>query len=104
MSIDYNMLIAANIRRLRRQAGLTQEQLAAKAGISTQHLSKVERNASSPTIKTVTALAESLGIEPSELFELDDPEALLYLYANLRPRGQRATGGDGTGGEGTAAE
>lgn len=83
MPLDYNYLVAANLRRCRKRAGLTQGKLALMADISPQHLSKIERMESSPTIKTVVTLCECLEISPKELFDNTDLENLYYLYTDL---------------------
>lgn len=83
MAIDYNYLVAANLRRCRKRAGFTQGKLAMKANISPQHLSKIERMESSPTVRTLVTLCECLGISPKELFDASDFENLMYLYETL---------------------
>ncbi len=59
--------IAANVARLRLDRRLTQEQLAAKAGISRLALGKIERGAVVPRARTLTALAEALAAPVGEL-------------------------------------
>lgn len=81
--MDYNRLVAANIRRQRNLAGKTQEQVAREAGISPQHLSKVERCACSPTVNTVVKIAACLGVPPASFFKSADMDTLLYLYTEL---------------------
>ena len=62
------------LRNARERAGLTQEQLADKAGISRQALGALERGAA-PMWRTAKLLAEVLGIEPEELFPLPERAA-----------------------------
>ena len=71
--MNYRRVVAANIKQRRKALGLTQEALAQEAGISSQHLSKIERCACSPTMDTVVRIALSLGTTPAALFE--DPDA-----------------------------
>lgn len=85
MRIDYNSLVAANLRRYRKRAGLTQSKLAMEADISPQHLSKIERMDSSPTVKTLVTLCECLDISPKVLFDSTDFDGLLHLYTDLEP-------------------
>lgn len=68
----YRRVVAANIKQRRKALGLTQEALAQEAGISSQHLSKIERCACSPTMDTVVRIALSLGTTPAALFEEPD--------------------------------
>ncbi|MDD7202815.1 MAG: helix-turn-helix transcriptional regulator [Coriobacteriaceae bacterium] len=71
--MNYRRVVAANIKQRRKALGLTQEALAQEAGISSQHLSKIERCACSPTMDTMVCIALSLDTTPAALFE--DPDA-----------------------------
>lgn len=71
--MNYRHVVAANIKQRRKALGLTQEALAQEAGISSQHLSKIERCACSPTMDTMVRIALSLDTTPAALFE--DPDA-----------------------------
>lgn len=71
--MNYRRVVAANIKQRRKALGLTQEALAQEASISSQHLSKIERCACSPTMDTVVRIALSLDTTPAALFE--DPDA-----------------------------
>jgi transcriptional regulator with XRE-family HTH domain len=51
------------IRRLRREQGLTQQALAARAGTSQATIAAYESGAKSPTLRTLQRLAKSLGLE-----------------------------------------
>jgi transcriptional regulator with XRE-family HTH domain len=53
--------LAAAIRRLREDRGITQEDLAHEAGITTGTLSKIERCLANPSWTTVERIAEALG-------------------------------------------
>ena len=70
--MNYRRVVAANIKQRRKALGLTQEALAQEAGISSQHLSKIERCACSPTMDTVVRIALSLGTTPAALSEEPD--------------------------------
>jgi predicted ATPase len=56
----------ALLKRYRRAAGLTQEQLAEHAGYSVGHISKLESSVRHPVPATVELLAEALELEPVE--------------------------------------
>ena len=77
--MDYNEVVALNIRKYRREAGLTQAVLAERVGMSPQHLSKIERCASSPTVNTLVKIAACLGVEPARLFDEYDFDALVHM-------------------------
>lgn len=55
------------IRELRESRGLTLDALAAKAGMHTTYLSRIERAHSSPTWEKVTSLAEALDLPVSAI-------------------------------------
>jgi transcriptional regulator with XRE-family HTH domain len=55
------------IRELRESRGLTLDALAAKAGMHTTYLSRIERAHSSPTWEKVSSLAEALDMPVSEI-------------------------------------
>lgn len=57
------------IRSLRKQKGITQEQLAESIGISFQAVSKWENNIALPDITLIPALANYFGISIDELFD-----------------------------------
>jgi transcriptional regulator with XRE-family HTH domain len=59
--------LAALLKRLREERGITQEQLAFDAGITTSALSRIERGLNSPGWLTVKRIAEALGLSLGEL-------------------------------------
>lgn len=63
--------IAANVYSRRYSAGMSQRDLAKKAGISTNTVNKVEKGNQRPTPMTLRKLAAALGVEPVALLEGD---------------------------------
>ena len=57
------------IRRLRKAAHLTQEQLAEKASLSAYYIGEIERGESSPSLMVVQEIARSFGVKLRELFD-----------------------------------
>ncbi len=55
------------LREIRKEHGVSQEQLALDSGLDRTYVSLVERGAQSPTIRSVVKLANVLGIMPSEI-------------------------------------
>ena len=55
------------IRAVRRAAGLTQRELAARIGCTRQHISKLER-AETCTLRTLTKIADALGVPLRDFF------------------------------------
>ncbi len=64
------MEIGNKIKQLRYKAGLTQEQLATRLGISAQSVSKWENCVAMPDITLLPLLAEVFGVSIDELFDL----------------------------------
>jgi transcriptional regulator with XRE-family HTH domain len=61
--------VAANLRRLREQAGLTQDALAQRASMDASELRRIEGARRDPGVRVVTRLARGLGVSVSELFD-----------------------------------
>ena len=57
-----------NIADRRRRAGLTQDELGSRLGVSAQAVSKWERNISCPDIMLLPDLAHTLGVTLDDLF------------------------------------
>lgn len=69
--MDMRKLVGRNAARLRDAAGLTQEALAERAGMSQQYISDLERGKCNPTIVTLYELAQALGVGQVELVKPD---------------------------------
>ncbi|MBO5786342.1 MAG: helix-turn-helix transcriptional regulator [Clostridia bacterium] len=65
------MNIGSKIRELRKQRGITQEQLATSIGISFQAVSKWENNIALPDITLAPMLASYFGVTMDELFDFN---------------------------------
>ena len=67
--MELSLRFGANVKRLRKQAGLSQEALADLAGLARSYMSEVEVGRRNPTLKIVAKIAGALGAEPSELLK-----------------------------------
>lgn len=67
-----NVEIAQRLSARRKQAGLSQESLAEKLGVSRQAVSKWERSESSPDTDNLIALAQLYGVSLDDLLYVDD--------------------------------
>ena len=54
---------------LRKQKGLTQQELAESSEYSVEFISLVERGQNGPTLKGIEKLAHALSVHPKQLFE-----------------------------------
>ena len=79
--LELETAIAHNVRRLRRQQGLSVGDMATRVGISKAMLSKIENGVISPSLNTMSALANALGVPLVQLFSgFEEPRD------NLNPR------------------
>ncbi|WP_294537722.1 helix-turn-helix transcriptional regulator [uncultured Rhodoblastus sp.] len=62
-------VFARNLRRLRRERGVTQEQLSHSTGLNQSYLSEVEAGKRNISIDNIDALAKALGVGIVVLFE-----------------------------------
>lgn len=69
--MDMRKLVGRNAARIRRDRGLTQEQLAERSGLSQQYLSGLEQGRRNPTIVTLYELAIALEVSHLELLKPD---------------------------------
>ena len=61
-------LVAWNLRRIRVESRIPQEQLAYDAGIDRSYKGGLERRTANPTIDLLERLAQTLGVHISEFF------------------------------------
>ena len=75
-------ILAANLKEFRRKSGMTQAELAEKAGVSTHYIAMIETCKKYPKPDMLEQIAKSLEIEPYKLFsvetDLDKPLELLH--------------------------
>ncbi|WP_285295592.1 helix-turn-helix domain-containing protein [Aureimonas altamirensis] len=72
--MDMRKLVGRNFARLRREKGLTQEEVEVRSGFSQQYLSSLERGRRNPTVITLYELAQALGVAHVELVQPDDQD------------------------------
>ncbi|MGB9154638.1 MAG: helix-turn-helix transcriptional regulator [Alphaproteobacteria bacterium] len=68
--MDLREVFAANLRRLRHETGLSQEDLAYNADINRTYISKLEKGICYPGLEIIGKLASVLGVAPAVLLEL----------------------------------
>lgn len=59
--------LALNVWALREAAGLTQAELANRAGMKQPRIADIERDASNPTLETISRIALALGVSADQL-------------------------------------
>jgi len=66
--MDANSRVAWNLRRLRTEQGMSQDDLAFAAGIERAYLGYLERGTKNPTVATLEKIARALERDISEMF------------------------------------
>ena len=59
---------ARNLKRLRREKGMSQEELADRADINRNYVGMIERSENAATVDMLEKLAEALDAKPVEFF------------------------------------
>lgn len=66
---DWRKIFGANVRRLRKARGLTQEQLAFEAEIDLTYQGGIERGKRNPSLLVMARLAEALSVKLTDLLK-----------------------------------
>jgi transcriptional regulator with XRE-family HTH domain len=76
--------IGRRLQALRRQQGLTLEQLAGDSGLSTGYLSQIENGAAVPSLTALQLIAAELGVDLAEFFPDERPRGTRVVRAEER--------------------
>jgi transcriptional regulator with XRE-family HTH domain len=71
------MPFSEDLRRLRRERFWPQAELARRAGLSKYTIMRLEAGSSAPTMRSVSAIAAALGVDPRELAAPDETVEVL---------------------------
>ncbi|HEU0079310.1 MAG TPA: helix-turn-helix transcriptional regulator [Longimicrobiaceae bacterium] len=69
--VDPPHVLASNVYRLRKDRGLTQDQLAEAVGVRQPRIAEVERGDANPRLLTLSKLAFALGVPVAALLDPD---------------------------------
>jgi transcriptional regulator with XRE-family HTH domain len=64
---DWPAVLGKNVRRFRRQKGLTQEELAFEAEIDLTYMGGIERGKRNPSLLVMARIANALGVQLAKL-------------------------------------
>ena len=64
---DIQKKFGVKLRELRKQKGLSQEDLALKSGLHRTYISDIERGSRNLSLKNIEKIAKALGIKPQDL-------------------------------------
>lgn len=81
--IDISKLFGENLRKIRKEANFTQDELSEKLEISQKHLSKIETGNQFASAQLISKIANVLEINPSQLFEVLDERTPTKKLANI---------------------
>ncbi len=68
----YVSAFGAHIRTLRLERGLSQEEVAHRAGVHVTYLSGIERGRRNPSLMNLRKIAGALGVSVGELFSFEN--------------------------------
>jgi len=77
--------VGSKLRTVREERGLSQRELAQRAGVSTNAISLIERDENSPSVSTLQSLAAALSVKMSYFFDEHEPTQVLHVKAENRP-------------------
>ena len=63
-------ILAENVRQIRLQLSLSQEELAHRVGVDVRYLGRIERAQANPSLKVIANLSDALGITVGDLLRL----------------------------------
>jgi transcriptional regulator with XRE-family HTH domain len=64
-------IVARNLKHLRQEKGMSQEELADRAEINRNYVGMVERSENAATVDMLEKLAEALGAKPVDFFRVE---------------------------------
>lgn len=68
------MSIGLNIKKWRKERGLTQVQLAEKTNLSRSYVADIERDRYNPSVETLEVISKALNVKISELVDANNPD------------------------------
>jgi XRE family transcriptional regulator, regulator of sulfur utilization len=77
--------IGGNIRKIRRERGLSLEQMAESTGVSKAMIGQIERGDSNPTVAILWKIANGLKVSFSSLIEQPQLQVTITHYKDVQP-------------------
>lgn len=72
--VDWEKRLGEHVRRLRKQARMSQEDLAYCAGVDVRYIGGIERAQENPSLKVLVSIANCLKVQPYALLMETVPE------------------------------
>ncbi len=67
--MDIRKQVGLNVKKIRRERGWSQEELAFESGLHRTYISGIERGARNPTLLVIDQVAAALDVTPARLLE-----------------------------------
>jgi transcriptional regulator with XRE-family HTH domain len=81
---DLRQKFGRRLTVIRKIRGVSQERFAADSGLARSHVSGIERGKINVSLSTIEAIAQTLSVEPKELFDFDS-DVISELGARENP-------------------
>lgn len=82
--LDLRKKFGRRLAVIRKFRGVSQERFAADSGLARSHVSGIERGKINVSLSTIEAIAQTLSVEPKELFDFDS-DVISELGARENP-------------------
>ena len=82
--MDIQQTFAANLRKYRKAAGLTQEELAERCGLHRTYIGGIEQGRINVCLRNVGKMADALGVRPMLLLAEGEGDGLFEELKELR--------------------
>ncbi|MEE3361929.1 MAG: XRE family transcriptional regulator [Anaerovoracaceae bacterium] len=80
-----NRVVSSNLKKIRKERGLSLDQLAKMTDVSKSMLSQIERGVVVPTISTVWKITSGLGISFAEIVEQSNENLSIVRVTDMEP-------------------
>ena len=78
MCNNFKKELGKNLKKIRRERGITQEALALESSISRSHIAMIEAGKRDITVSALFKISRALGVNLSQIFDFDDVETYKF--------------------------
>jgi transcriptional regulator with XRE-family HTH domain len=79
-----DLRVGARLRALRRERGLTIEQVATATGLTKGFISQLERDTTTPSLSSLARICDALGVRMGDVFEAGSPDLVRLIRKDER--------------------
>lgn len=84
MNNSFKRDLGKKIKLLRKEKGLTQEELFFESNVSSSHIGMIETAKKNPTLDVLFKISRALGVSLSQLLDFDDIEKYPYIKNEIK--------------------